>query len=383
MANFFRSAAKNFKVTRKDAVLTAVLTAICAAMLLLPGFDAGWQDDAAKVKARVVAVDNASVYQTGIIRQGDQYCELLVEQGAHRGETVRGVNKLLGKLEIDKIFLPGEAALIALDLDSVGNPIQPVTIIDHYRLDSTAFLFGGFVLLLVLFAGITGFKALLSFIVTVLAVWKLLIPALLGGANPIAVALAITIALTLIIIYAVGGFSKKAHAAVLGSLLGTLLSAALALICGPIFKIHGAIMPFAENLLYCGYANLDLTGVFIACIFLASSGALMDLAMDIASAVEEVVAKKPDITRGEAIRSGLRVGRSVIGTMTTTLLLAYSGGYLSLLMVFAAQGTPVVNILNLKYVSAEIMHTLVGSIGLVTVAPFTAVMAGVLSVRRR
>lgn len=83
------------------------------------------------------------------------------------------------------------------------------------------------------------------------------------------------------------------------------------------------------------------------------------------------------------MRSGMNVGRSVIGTMTTTLLLAYSGGYLSLLMVFAAQGTPVINVLNLKYVAAEIMHTLIGSIGLVTVAPFTALMSGLLLVTHK
>lgn len=369
--------------SRKDVVLTAALAALCAIMLLLPGYNAGWEDDAAKVKASVVSVDNASVYQTGIIRQGDQYCELRVEQGPRKGEIVRGVNKLLGKLELDKVFVPGDNALIALDLDVNKSVIQPVTMIDHYRLDATALLFGGFVLFLTLFAGITGIKALLSFVVTVLAVWKVLIPGLLAGANPVAIALAITLALTLVIIYAVGGFTKKANAAVMGSLLGTLLSAVLALFLSPVFKIHGAIMPFAENLLYAGFANIDLTGVFTACIFLASSGALMDLAMDISSAVEEVVSKKPDITRKEAILSGLRVGRSVIGTMTTTLLLAYSGGYLSLLMVFAAQGTPVVNILNLKYVSAEIMHTLIGSIGLVAVAPFTAVMSGVFMAKKR
>ncbi|MCI7791465.1 MAG: YibE/F family protein, partial [Lachnospiraceae bacterium] len=70
------------------------------------------------------------------------------------------------------------------------------------------------------------------------------------------------------------------------------------------------------------------------------------------------------------------------GTMTTTLLLAYSGGYLALLMVFMAQGTPIYNILNYKYVSAEILHTIVGSFGLVAVAPFTALMSGILLVKK-
>lgn len=104
----------------------------------------------------------------------------------------------------------------------------------------------------------------------------------------------------------------------------------------------------------------------------------MDLAVDITSAVKEVVDKKPDISCMEAIKSGMNVGRAAMGTMTTTLLLAYSGGYIALLMVFMAQGTPVSHILNYKYVSAEIIHTVIGSFGLVTVAPFTAICAGYL-----
>ena len=92
--------------------------------------------------------------------------------------------------------------------------------------------------------------------------------------------------------------------------------------------------------------------------------------------------KKPDISRREAVRSGLNVGRAAMGTMTTTLLLAYSGGYVALLMVFMAQGTPVAFILNYKYVAAEIVHTIVGSFGLVTVAPLTAITSGLLLTRR-
>lgn len=76
-------------------------------------------------------------------------------------------------------------------------------------------------------------------------------------------------------------------------------------------------------------------------------------------------------------KSGMNVGRAAMGTMTTTLLLAYSGGYVALLMVFMDQETPPSNILNYKYVVAELLHTVIGSLGLVTVAPFTAFFAGV------
>ena len=139
---------------------------------------------------------------------------------------------------------------------------------------------------------------------------------------------------------------------------------------------------YSERLLYSGFQDLNLTQIFMAAIFLGSSGAVMDLSVDITSAVQEVVEKKPDIAAWEAVRSGMNVGRAAMGTMTTTLLLAYSGGYIALLMVFMAQGTPLAHIFNYKYVAAEIIHTVIGSFGLVSVAPFTALCAGFLLTRK-
>ena len=102
----------------------------------------------------------------------------------------------------------------------------------------------------------------------------------------------------------------------------------------------------------------------------------MDLAVDITSAMYEITQKKPDITAKELIISGMNIGRAAMGTISTTLLLAYTGSCIAMLMVFMAQGTPLVNILNYKYVAAEIVHTVAGSIGLTAVAPLTAVLGG-------
>ena len=142
-------------------------------------------------------------------------------------------------------------------------------------------------------------------------------------------------------------------------------------------------MCIRDSLLYSGYQDLDLTRIFMASIFVGSSGAMMDLTVDIAAAVHEVVEKRPDLSRREAAMSGIRVGRAAMGTMTTTLLLAYSGGFLGLLMVFMAQGTPLINILNYKYVASEMIHTVVGSFGLVAAAPLTALSSGFFLAKRR
>ena len=146
--------------------------------------------------------------------------------------------------------------------------------------------------------------------------------------------------------------------------------------------VNGATLPFAQALLYSGYEMLDLQDVFIGAMVLAASGAVMDLAMDIASGIDEVALRRPELPARELFVSGVRIGRSVVGTMTTTLLLAYSGGYLTLLMMFAAQGTPPRDFLNSPLVSAEIVKTLIGSFSLVLVAPFTAAV-GAYILRRR
>lgn len=365
-------------VNPKKDVLTCVISLLIILILLFipTGIPADYYPDSYRACALVTDTNDSMPYSTGIILQGEQVCTLRILNGAFKGQEIQGVNRLMGKLEFDKVFSKGDRALVVLNTQ--GGKIIFANIIDHYRIDIEAILFMAFVLLLLIFAGWVGAKVLFSFIITVLMIWKILIPSLLKGWNPIITALAVVMLLTLIIITLVGGLNKKSFVAILGSLSGTILTCILAMVFGCFFKIHGAVMPFSETLLYSGYPHLRITEIFIAAIFIASSGALMDLAMDISAAVSELVEKNPLITQREAIMSGFNIGRAVIGTMTTTLLLAYSGGYMALMMVFMAQGTPVANILNLKYVAAEILHTIVGSFGLVTVAPFTAIVAGIV-----
>jgi uncharacterized membrane protein len=131
-------------------------------------------------------------------------------------------------------------------------------------------------------------------------------------------------------------------------------------------------------LLYSGYEFLNIAEIYIGAIFLSSSGAVMDLAMDVAAGMEEVILRQPRLSRLQLLQSGIRMGRSVVGTMTTTLLLAYSGGYLTLMMTFAAQGTSPVDFINNPYVASETVKTIIGSFGLVVVAPFTAALGAII-----
>ena len=339
----------------------------------------GYQEiyrEAEQCVAKVIQTDESKIIDTGLVRSGEQRCQLEIVSGKFKGRTAEGVNMLNGSLEQDKLFREGDRAQVVVSYNA--DEILMVTMIDHDRIPMELVMGAIFILFLILFAGRTGVRAVLSFFLTVLAIWKLLGPLYLKGYNPIWTGLVFTLLLSVLIIALVYGFDRRCISAVSGTFLGILVTCLLGSLFTDLFQIHGAVMSSSESLLYAGYQDLNLTRIFMASIFIGASGALMDLSVDITSAVHEVVEKRPDIGWKEAVRSGMNVGRSAMGTMTTTLLLAYSGGYIALLMVFMAQGTPLVNILNYKHVAAEMVHTVIGSFGLVTVAPFTALCAGVL-----
>ena len=362
---------------------TLLAAAILLVLIFLPtGFEGALTyQNADRVKARVLSTDESDIVDTGLIRTGEQRCTVLILGGMFEGEETQAVNRLNGSLSQDKIFAPGDTAFIAVSHS--GGEITAATMVDHYRIDKEGVLALIFLLLLVVFAGKTGLRAILSFAVTLLTMWKVLVPCLLKGYDPVAVAFLSVIFMNLVSLSLIYGWDRRCLASAMGAGLGIGVTALLGYVFTDALMIHGAVMESSESLLYVGLSNIDLTRIFIASVFIGSSGAIMDLSVDICSAVYEVTQKRPDISPKEAIFSGFAVGRAACGSTTTTLLLAYSGSYIALLMVFMAQGTPIEFILNYKYVSAEIVHTIVGSFGLITVAPLTAVTSGLLFAKKK
>ena len=184
------------------------------------------------------------------------------------------------------------------------------------------------------------------------------------------------------IIFLVGGLSRRALTAFLGAIGGVAFTALLALALTRWFNIHGAVRPFTETLLFSGYGHLNLAHLFIAGVFIAASGAMMDLSMDVAAAMDEIKRQQPAITHLDLMRSGFTVARQAAGTMSTTLLLAYSAEYTAMIMTFLTQSVPLENIINMVWVSSEVVHTLTGCFGLVLVAPLTVFAGGIILGRR-
>ena len=166
----------------------------------------------------------------------------------------------------------------------------------------------------------------------------------------------------------------------IGALSASLATALVGHLMTSWLAIHGSVLEQSESLLYAGFQNLDLTSLFIGVVALSAGGAIMDLSIDVSVAMAEVKDHAPGISRLELVKSGIAVGRAGVGTQTTTLLLAYMGAWLSVMMVYMAQSTPTLNILTGKMIASEIVQTLTGCTGLVLVTPLTSLIAGWLYV---
>ena len=365
--------------SKRDAVFVAVTGALTVLLLFVPtGFQgSGTAANARRAKVRITAVNNEKLKIIGPVRQGEQQLTLTVLSGAHRGEIHASSNHLMGKMEVDKVFAAGDTAFAVLSLHADGT-VAHAQVIDHYRTGKTVFLAAAFVAAVFIIMGWMGIKIVVSFVFSAAALIRVLYPLILRGGSPIAASLVITVGITALIMFLVGGLSRRALAGFLGAAGGVLFTALLAFVFTRWFKIHGAVRPFTESLLFSGYGHLNLAELFIAGIFIAASGAMMDLAMDIAAAMDEIKRQQPVMTQAALMRSGFTVARQAAGTMSTTLFLAYSAEYTAMIMTFLAQGVPLENVINMVWVSAEVVHTLVGCFGLVLIAPLTVFAGGML-----
>ena len=374
----------NYKESGRDTVFIAVAGLLTVLVLLVPtGFKgSGVQTNSQRARVHVVNVNNERLKIIGPVRQGEQQLDVEVLSGKFKGQVHYTSNNMMGKMELDKAFVEGDIAFAVLNLTEDGN-IAHVQIIDHYRTGKTIFLGIIFILAMVIIMGWMGLKILITFVFSAATLIRVLYPMILRGWDPIFGAVIITLVITALIMFLVGGLSRRALTAFLGASSGVLFTAILAFTFTFWFKIHGAVRPFTETLLFTGFGHLNLAHLFIAGIFIAASGAMMDLAMDVAAAMDEIKNQQPAITRMALMRSGFTVARQAAGTMSTTLLLAYSAEYTAMIMTFLAQGVPLENVINMVWVSSEIVHTLVGCFGLTLVAPLTVFAGGMLLGRKK
>lgn len=237
-----------------------------------------------------------------------------------------------------------------------------------------------FALLLILFGRGKGLAALVALALTCAAVFCCFVPAVLAGKN-IPLWLCITcIYITVITLLLIGGAGKKSLAAILGCLGGTLISAIVMAVTDCFLHMTGHLDETTVYLLYLDTpAPLDLRALLYAAILIGSLGAVMDVAVDIAASLHEISVKVKHPTFRELFRSGITIGRDLMGTMSNTLILAYIGSSLSVVLLIAGgNNAPLFTMLNQERIVFEILQALVGSLGILSALPLTAALSALL-----
>ncbi|MBR2438610.1 MAG: YibE/F family protein [Lentisphaeria bacterium] len=362
---------------RQDLIITLTLAVCCILLWFVPSPKRLTDDRAVKEQAVVLEVDNNDLQKHGLLEYGSQSLKVKLTSGPRKGTVYQAENLIRAQMELDKKFSSGDKIIVAMMPED--DPASAVIRAQDYdRTFWTWLLAGLFCIFLCIFGKWTGVKALFSFFLSVMVIWKAVIPMVLNGFSASWTIFGCVCFLTAAIMFLVAGINRKGVAAFSGAIAGIFAGLCMTHLFTWLMKINGATLPYIQALYHSGYDFLNIQDLFSGAVILASSGAVMDLAMDIASGVEEVAIHNDTLSKKQLTASGMRIGKSVVGTMTTTLLLAYSGGYITLLMMFAVQGNSLFEILNNPLVAAESVKTLIGSFSLVLVAPFTAIFSGIL-----
>ncbi|GAB6107368.1 YibE/F family protein [Fusibacter bizertensis] len=328
----------------------------------------------AKAHVSELIVDNARADTwTEGLRLGSQEIVLTIDSGEYKNVELPAQNYLgaYGNVDLNE----GTKIIVRLDVDENDEPYV-LSIVNYDRstmLISLAVIFIG---LLVLLGGKKGISALLGLSFTIFSIWFFLIPLIKRGIPSIPASILLVAITTFVSLVALNGFSKKTFSAIIGCVGGVAIAGLIAYIAGRITPINGFNMSEAEELvLRSSDDGLLISGLLVSGILIASLGAVMDVALMITSAVSELHEMNPNAKRSELIKSGLNIGRDAMGTMANTLILAFAGASLNMLVLFRVFDYPYLQIFNSDMMTIEIIQGLAGSIGIVLTVPLVAALS--------
>ncbi|WP_189887069.1 YibE/F family protein [Streptomyces xantholiticus] len=266
----------------------------------------------------------------------------------------------------------GQGVVVAYAPDAPRDLQYSVTDVD--RGVPMALLAGLFALVVVLVGRMRGVMALISLAISFAILTLFILPAILQGSNPLVVAVVGASAIMLIALYMCHGVTARTSVAVLGTLISLLLIGLL----GSLFIDWASLSGNTDDntgLIHGLYPEIDMSGLLLAGIIIGSLGVLDDVTVTQTSAVWELHQADPDMGPRALYRSAIRIGRDHIASVVNTLVLAYAGAALPLLLLFSIAQSSVGTVANSELVAEEIVRTLVGSIGLVASVPVTTALA--------
>lgn len=328
---------------------------------------------------RVLAVGKATLNKELLQSVGmvsnREFVSVEVLEGKLKGRTVTVANEITDNPVFNINVKPGsEVILSVVTARGAGGEKNEVNIADYHRAPALGWLLLAFLVAFVVFGGKKGVKSLVALLISVCLIAFVLLPLSLNGWNPLLVAIGICLVSSLTTMYFVAGRSRKSLAAIAGTVGGVIVAgvaAQLVIVYAPLTGLSSEEAQILRGSVLVASPRF-YTGLLAAGMLIGALGVIMDVGISIASAVAEV-AKTGQLTFAELYESGMNVGRDIMGTMTNTLILAYTGSALPLLLLI--WHIPSTKLINLDLVATEVASAISGSLGLVLTIPLTAYFA--------
>lgn len=348
-----------------------LFTLLTMLFFFLPAFAEIQPEILPSQKGKVVSIDYVDV-PCGDPVQTKQVVNVQILSGEHKGKQLLLDNYLTGNPAYDINIKKG--VKVVLHAENSDNGVV-YSISDIKRSGILILLSALFCGLLIYVGRKKGLFSLVSIALTCGLIYYLLTPMILFGINPVISTIILCIISTIITMYLVGGVNRKSSSAILGTILSVIFAGILSLISVKVASLNGLV---GENslFLYSAHPELNFVGILISTMILATLGAVMDVAMSIASTINEIYTLNNELSVKELFISGMNVGKDIIGTMANTLILVYLGGSLPLLLL--ASNIDFQKFINLNQVVAEISAALIGSCAIVICVPITAFVASEL-----
>ncbi|MDD3146288.1 MAG: YibE/F family protein [Candidatus Riflebacteria bacterium] len=254
---------------------------------------------------------------------------------------------------------------------------------EHFKSHRLMFLSMVIIIVIALIAGVNGVKAMLALFFTLIIIFGVMARLLLQGVSPVPLAIVCSLAIIAINIVIIAGRTRKAFIAGAGTLCGVVLAGLFGWLAASLLKLNG-YSGDESTFLQILNSSIDLRGIMISGIIIGALGAVMDVAISISSSLLEISLANPSYNRKKLFESGMNIGKDIIGSMVNTLILAYTGASLTLILVFAMQKDdfPLIKIMNMEFISTEVVRSLAGLFGMVLAIPITALVASFVYTRK-
>lgn len=354
------------------AVLVIPIIIFCAISVKAEGSESDVTDGGSMVKGKVINIISSNNTDANKnIMEKQQKLKIEITEGKHDGEKI-DVTHTIQPSKPDNIeFKTGDELFLSISEDNSGK-INEASVYQVVRQNQLLYLLIFFAASIILIGGIKGFKSLITLTITCLIIIKVFLPLILQGYNPIIVSTIICIVITIISLIIVSGFNKKTTAAILGTSSGVIIAGVIAYIYINLTSVSGVGTEDAQLLMDSLLkGTLNFKGILFGSILIGTLGAVMDVSMSIASTMNELKENNPRISNGNIIKAGMSVGRDTIGTMTTTLILAYISGTVFLVLGYMVSKSSFIDIINQDMIASDIIKTFASSIGLIFTIPIT------------